>query len=170
MFHYINTKYNSESDLLLINNKKINEIIKIKNKKKIKKNPKICALCLCDENESDLEFFKYYNNKKYILIKQCLCHPDIHEKCMLLFLEKSDKVKCIICNKQSVLLHKKIIYVFSQYTIFLNKIKNFYYMIKLFFIICFKNSLHILNFILVFNFFFSLVFYVYIIILNLKIK
>ena len=123
MFHHINTYYNSNDNLILLEKNK--KLCIINNN-----NTKICTLCLCDENDNDLEFFNYNNNDKYILIKQCLCCPDIHEECLLYFLNISEETKCIICNKQLLLLHKKIIVVFYNYGILIYNIKKIFLFTK----------------------------------------
>ena len=162
MFHYINTNNHKDLNALSLENKNIkNSISKYKKKhKKLKEKNfyKICCFCLCNEKESDLNFFDYSKNNNYILIKQCLCIPDIHEECLIYYLNNSDKPKCIICKKEMVLLNKNIIVIFFSYSELTDEIKKIIIYLKLSILFGIKSFF---NFYIIFQFTLVLIAYIY---------
>tara|TARA_Y100000816_G_C26063478_1_gene558678 strand:- start:928 stop:1404 length:477 start_codon:yes stop_codon:yes gene_type:complete len=157
MFHYINTYTNSDTDLCKIDNDDKDT--------DFKEDDKICVLCLEKEIDSNLEFFNYNDNEKYITIKQCLCCPDIHENCLFLFLNKSEETKCIICNKTMVILHKNFIFFVNEYIKYVCEIKKILFFIRFIFFIIFKNLSKIILFL---NLSISVIFYSFLIYKNIK--
>ena len=119
---------------------------------------KICSFCLENENESNLCFFSYINNENYFLIKQCFCTPDIHEECLMYFIENCEKPICIICKKELALLKKTNSINNKKYLVFCI-CKYMYLSTRRFFIICTNALCKLITFfyfiLFIFNLFFN---------------